>query len=360
MEFRSFDYQQELEAQRALFTECFPENLGTPVISNEHYLWKFHSANNNNGLRSEEYVASEDSSLLGYYAAIPYRYSYNNELLKVAMVCDVMTGVKARGKGIFTRLGVYSTDQMREKGFDFTTGYPIREEVIPGHIKAGWEKRFELPLYGKFIRFNSFLKNKRLGIFALPAKFCLGGYSLIKKIGRKKAGSDLSLAILDSREHDVGDLLAPFFETWKSEIPVALIKDKEFINWRLSAPEKTYKIILLKDNNSIVGVLIARKVIKENVPCYGILDLCLLKNYHKYAYLLIDKLELSAKESKIELILMMISQHWLDKYDLRKSVFLKTPYTFHFITKHFNPTVDKDTLYDYANWHLMWIDSDDL
>ena len=78
------------------------------------------------------------------------------------MVCDVMIGTAARGKGVFTNLGKYSINQLRLEAVDFTTGNPIRSEVIPGHKKVGWESPFELPMYGKFISFNSFLNSTKL------------------------------------------------------------------------------------------------------------------------------------------------------------------------------------------------------
>ena len=41
--FNHFDYLRELEQQRKLFNECFPETEGTESGTKEHYFWKFHS-----------------------------------------------------------------------------------------------------------------------------------------------------------------------------------------------------------------------------------------------------------------------------------------------------------------------------
>ena len=57
----------------------------------------------------------------GYYAAIPYRYSIAGEQHDAGMVCDVMTDPAQQGKGIFTKLGAYSTDDLKKKGLAFTT-----------------------------------------------------------------------------------------------------------------------------------------------------------------------------------------------------------------------------------------------
>lgn len=357
MELRKFDSQKELEKQRRLFVECFPENIGTPVVSKEYYNWKFHSKTG--PLHSKEYVAVEDGELIGYYAAIPYYYAYNNTTLKAGMVCDVMTGLKARGKGVFTRLGMYSTEQMADT-FDFTTGYPIRDEVIPGHLKAGWEIYFELPLYGRFIRFNSFLKNRKLGVLSFAANGIHGLNLRITKTLRHRGSAGYTTEThSESNFYDLEEM-SEFYQKWRSEIPIALIKDKEFLKWRLGAPEKEYHAITLKKNGEIVGALIARPVMKEGVPCMGILDLALLAGHHDKSWLLMNELITLSKSLKAELVLIMLSQTWYKKYKLRSSLFLKTPFSFKLIIKQLNKKINNTVLKVEENWHLTWIDSDDL
>ena len=56
----------------------------------------------------------------------------------------------------------------------------------------------------------------------------------------------------------------------------------------------------------------------------------------------------------------MISDFWFNKYNLNYNLFIKTPYKFQFITKNLSNVISSNTLKDNKNWHLMWIDSDDL
>ena len=152
-----FDYKERLDEQRKLFVDCFPENLGTAVIGKEHYMWKFQSFPTDSK-KSYEYIATDEKdNMVGYYAAIPYNYDIEGKVYPVAMVCDVMTSSKCRGAGIFTKLGRYSTDEYAKEGLAFSTGYPIRKAVIPGHMKVGWKIAFELPLYMHFISTSSLL-----------------------------------------------------------------------------------------------------------------------------------------------------------------------------------------------------------
>lgn len=358
IDFRKFDSKVELEVQRELFQECFPECIDTPVISKDHYNWKFHSKKGE--MKSAEFTANSEEGILGYYSAIPYQYRFSGKVVNAAMVCDVMTGVKARGKGIFTKLGVYSTDEFAKLGFDFTTGYPIRKEVIPGHIKAGWEINFELPLYGRFIKFNSFLKKKKLDFLAPIINFIwdftigLLNFILLPRNNKLKVATFTSDAI----ESITG--LSEFYTEWGNEIEISLIKDLDFLKWRLGAPEKSYFISVLRDENKIVGVLIAREVLKEGVPCMGILDIALLKTHYKYANFLTNEIITVAKKRDVELLLIMISKSWFKKYKLSYNIFIKTPFKFYLIIKQLNAAINSNVLKNEKNWHLTWIDSDDL
>ena len=117
---------------------------------------------------------------------------------------------------------------------------------------------------------------------------------------------------------------------------------------------------MLKDRNRIVGYSISRNVVKENVPCLGILDLCLLKGYEKYASILLIENERICKEENCELLLFMVSKPWAEKYRLNRNLYFRTPFKFSFIIKKYNAALSDEKLFDEKNWHLTWLDSDDL
>lgn len=359
--FEKFDFTKDLHHQRELFKECFPETIGTLKSSEEHYLWKFQSFPVNSDKKSFEYVARLNGDLIGYYAAIPYEYIINGSIKQVAMVCDVMTGVKARGKGVFTRLGKYSTDQFSKEGFAFSTGYPIRPEVIPGHKKAGWSFPFKIPMYGKFLKLDSFLKSRKKQFLIPLANLILNVYNGILSIFGKSY-KNITIERYDASQLNSISGLNEFIDKWNKETPISLNKTISFLNWRLSAPGRKYEIIIIRDGtkNEIVGYAIVTKIYKEGVPCLGVMDFCLVNNARKYSYQLLKEIDKSAKRLSCELILMMMLKHKADKYKIKVNGFLKTPYLFSFIIKQYDNTISSSYLHDVHNWDLMWIDSDDL
>jgi hypothetical protein len=362
LQFSEFKYPEELEKQRELFVECFPETIGTSLVTMEHYKWKFKSFPAS-GLepKSYEYTAYLDGDIIGYYAAIPYEYVIQNKIVTSAMVCDVMTGIKARGKGVFTKLGIYSTNKFKTEGLAFSTGYPIRPEVIPGHKKAGWEFPFQIPMYGKFLKMNTFLKTRNKEFITPIANLVISVYNGLLSISVNNSKLLIVEKYASTNIDDIKGLDEFFFE-WKKQNPIVLNKSKKFLGWRLGAPEKNYELIVLRNKKDykIVGYTVFRNIEKEGVQCLGILDFCLLKNSLKLSQFLLKQIDHAAKKSNIELILMMMTKSKAINYKIALSGYLKTPYPFAFIIKQYDDSLNSKYLTDESNWSLMWIDSDDL
>lgn len=349
----NFDYTKNLSQQRALFKDCFPETDGEAIQGDVHYRWKFHSfPNEPNSWEFASYIGSE---MVGYYAALPYCYKIGNKRTKVGMVCDVMTSSKHRGKGIFTQMGRYSTQELAYK-VPFIMGYPIRKEVIPGHLKIGWKIPFSLPLYMKFIRLNSFLASKNVGFMAPLANFLISVYNnLLKTKSKQKYSNHISSNIEDVVGYD------DFSKEWENSLPNALIKDLPFALWRYRAPERTYNFLsIYNPKEKMVGFVSFRKILKLGVPSYGILDYMVLPGYEDCHGLINKVLSDCAKKENVDAIMTMMSKYSARTYRLCKNGFLRSPFGFKLIIKNLTNEFPSEALFDEKNWHLMWVDSDDL
>lgn len=351
--FNSFDYKENLSEQRNLFKDCFPETNGEAIQKDEHYFWKFHSYPYSK--HSWEYVSYLNNEMVAYYAAIPYKYKIGNIVTPVAMVCDVMTSSKYRGKGIFTKIGNYSTNEM-SKELPFTMGYPIRKEVIPGHLKVGWKISHELPLYIKFLRFNSLFSSKKIGFLSPLANVFIKMYNGIKNSKSKISYTyNISNEITEVKGYDL------FAKEWSLSVQNALIKDLPFAIWRYGAPERKYNFLSIRDvTGKMIGFVSYRNIIKEGVPSYGILDYMVLSKYGDCHGFINNILKECAKKDKVEALMVMMSKISAKQYKLLKNGFLKSPFVFKLIIKNLTKEFSDDELFDEGNWHLMWVDSDDL
>lgn len=353
LSFSQFNYEDNLDKQRKLFIDCFPETKGDEIQSKEHYMWKFHSAPNL--IQSWEFAAFYNNEITGYYAAIPYKYNIGKRIAVVGMVCDVMTSSLHRGKGIFTKMGKYSTQELSNK-VPFTIGFPIRKEVIPGHIKVGWNIPFSMPLYIKFIRLDSLLKNKNLKFLIPFANIAIKTYNYLIS---SKISSKYSVNIkTDIREIDGYE---SFTKEWSESVPNSLVKDMPFTVWRYGAPKRVYKFLSITNiEGKLVGFVSFRNILKEGIPSYGILDYMVLPGFKDCHGIINKAITESAKRDNVEAILVMMSKTSALNYKLLRNGYFKSPFSFKLIIKNLTSEFSDEQLFNEKNWHLMWVDTDDL
>jgi len=345
-----FDYKKDLDKQRELFSDAFAEVQDKSI---ESYNWQFRQFPNKTN-SSFEYCSYIDGEMIGYYAAVPYRYKIMDSFTDVGMVCGVMTSTKHRGKGIFTQMGKYSTSELA-KSVPFTTGYPIRQFVIPGHLKVGWKIAFELPLYIKFIKVNSIFAAKKISVLSNIANPFLSLYNYIFRTSSSKSFTANYFSDISGIEgYD------EFVNEWAKSVPNTLVKDSTFAKWRYSRPWKNYSFLVIKKENRIVGFASFCQFIKEGVPSYGLLDLMILPDYTDCLGFLYKNLYNKAKTEGVEAIMFMMSKHSAKQYKVLKNGFFKSPYKFSLIIKNLTNQFQDEVLLKEENWHLMWVDSDDL
>jgi GNAT superfamily N-acetyltransferase len=368
LELRKFHAEHELPHQRDLFRDCFPETIGTAAESGEHYRWKFHSLPG--AVPSYEFCAWDSTSqtLLGYYAALPYQYVMDGESYRCGMVCDVMTHSKARGKGIFTKLGRFSLDQLQHSGIDFVSGYPIRPEVIPGHLKVGWKVVEQLPLYIKPIAAGTLTQHGPLRLIRPFASVALSAWSAITRPRAPlrasehiRTESSTSFFVPQRTDYDA------FFARWTTQRRSYLQKDSAFMRWRLGAPDTKYFVSTITSGTDITAVAISRRVELRGIPTLAILDYMELAAAEDRGNgptsaghgALINELVRLAKEAQADVLAIMTDPSSAQRLRLRRWGFIRSPFTFKLILRALSERAlaraDAMKLSD-----IMWIDSDDL
>lgn len=346
------DAERDAAAHRTLFELSFPETVGEPAGTDRHYRWKFRGFPA--APPAYEWAArDDDGKLLGYYAALPYRYRVAGREVVVGMACDVMTHPDARGQGIFTKMGRYATDDLRAQGFGFTTGYPIRPEVIPGHLKAGWRKVVQLPMYLRPVSARGKLPGAAAALApAIDAALGLG-HALVERLG-----TDAGYRVAAS---GVEELLAqpdyaPFLARAQRPTTNVLVRSPEFMRWRLSAPGTSYTVFQALRGTRLGAYAVTREVELRGIATVAILDLVAddrtaLRPLHR-------AILAHARASGANAIVAMASRRAAARlgFGLR---FVPTPYVFTLIVKRLDDRLP--AAIDDANaWEPMWIDSDDL
>jgi hypothetical protein len=86
-------------------------------------------------------------------------------------------------------------------------------------------------------------------------------------------------------------------------------------------------------------------VLNEHLACHGDID---------------RALRIKAKSDGVEAIMTMMSANSAKKYQLVKHGFFKSPFVFQLIINNLSKEFTDSEIFDVENWHLMWVDSDDL
>lgn len=361
VEFRTYCHESDSDGQRELFRLSFPEAVGTPIDSSAHYEWKFRCFPS--ATPAYEYVAVSDDRIVGYYAALPYEYIFNANPIRVAMVCDVMTHPSERGKGIFTKLGNYATEQLALEGMHCTTGYPIRPEVIPGHLKVGWNIVKHLPVYARPVRAAGLLPKpiSTLTVIADPifraARFLCNSLLATADITCEHADRDTFLTAY--RQPPMQD----FIRGWSENRAVHLLKTPEFMEWRTGAPGTEYEFTIARRNGSglVVGIAVSRRVILKGIPTLAILDCMIAPNTPGAANAIHRALSERAWVTGQSLVAIMTDETSSRELRLRQNCYIKSSAIFSLIVKNLMPGNKRHELDSpEAAWRTFWLDSDDL
>jgi len=351
--FASSDFESKIE----LFRLCFSESqVSRDEIAEEHY-WKFLSLLEQNS--SYQFVAEKDGQLVGYYAAIPLVYKVFGQELRVGLVVDVMTHPHYQRQGVFTSLGRHSCDSLKALSIDFTTGYPIRPQVIPGHLKVGWKVLFDLPTYMYFLSTRSALRSKNL-TFLFP--IVQPGFKLLSWLTglflSLKKGNVHTEVIESEQLTNDGEFLS-FQKKWLKTQKIACLRTPELWAWRVSRPNKKYYSLLAKtEKGELVAHVLVSPTYLKGVSTLSLIDFqWLAPEINLFIHARLRKL---AHQLDCETISCMATKPLARLMSLPQAGFIKTPYKFDFIINNLSDRLSPEALDNEQDWYLTWFDTDSV
>lgn len=136
------------------YSRCFPESKLSPSESAKFLMKKYgNDISTPKNLRYSTLIQN-DSIVVAGYGVIPNSYRLGATFKKVGLVCDVFTHPDYRRMGLFKRVSRVAIERETEQGTDFLIGFPIREEVMPGHLSVGWQHVFDMNIWWALPRVN--------------------------------------------------------------------------------------------------------------------------------------------------------------------------------------------------------------
>ncbi len=92
-------------------------------------------------------LVTDDGVVASGYGIVRNSYAQGDQSIGVGLVCDVFTNANFRKMGLFKKVSLLAIGREQLTTTNFLIGFPIRDEVMPGHLSVGWKYLFDMPLW---------------------------------------------------------------------------------------------------------------------------------------------------------------------------------------------------------------------
>jgi hypothetical protein len=278
---------------------------------------------------------------------LPRNYTLNGNHLNVGLVVDVMTNTALRGQGLFVRSGLEAIRRLERTNVKTVIGFPIRKEVLPGHLKVGWNVQLTMPIYVCPV---GSAQNKRFNHRLISA------FAKILRV----ISSPLRISKSQINEIAVSELLEDqnllnFFSAGTEQKLIQIDKSKEFLDWRLNRPGVDYKVFLCSDN-SPKSVAIVRKMDLNGFQTIALLDFC--SEGTKWTRAMIRHLMDYAKNQKVDFLAISTNPTNAKRLKILQTGFVRSHKKFKVITRSIGHGLNTFTQSDESSFRMTWLDSD--
>ncbi|MBI3316641.1 MAG: GNAT family N-acetyltransferase [Candidatus Omnitrophica bacterium] len=203
----------------------------------EIWEWEFFSAENGPSLLTV--AADDDGHIVGFCGGVSLRFQYQERVLKVYQIVDLMVHPDCRCRGLLRDLMQYHFKSAPGADYGFMYGFPSPEaarllkfhqlseaasEITEWKMKLGWRKGLKLLWKQNASKGNTFV------------------FTPLKKF--------------DSE-------IDRFWESVKGDYPCGIIRDSQYLNWRYAdAPGHPYDLFVARDSQtrSIQGLAVTEAV----------------------------------------------------------------------------------------------------
>jgi GNAT superfamily N-acetyltransferase len=313
--------------------------------------WEFMEAPDGKALI---YIVQDRDKIIAHFADIPRRFSVNGEAVLATLSLDLMVHPDYRREGLFTAMGKYGVQRVKQKNGLFMMAFPIRPETIQGFTKIGWGKVVQLPVIVHPIRFsgivNRYLHFKPLSLLLGGVATCV--YLLLYGWKKGKKGEAIHI-------EEVVQLDEAFDDFWQSAsrlYSVMGIRTRQYLNWRyFKHPTRRYTVYRAIEKGEMRGYMVLRKVELLSFNSAVIVDLLALDERALYA--LVEKGVQHSRQEDVNLLGFMVPKPHPYFKSLKRWGFLPSPKAFSFMI--FAHTGGEDLSHS-EGWYVNWGDTDVL
>jgi GNAT superfamily N-acetyltransferase len=350
------DEEGILALARTVFTEQPADRFSTA-----YWAWEF--VDNPDGA-ARLWLADDGGTIVGHYAIIPRMVRVGDERLRGSIVVDVMSHPDYRKQGMFTSLGSAALADAGQVGIDFSYGFPIRHEVMPGHLKIGWHHLFDIPVLVRPLRFGPLTRRyvdlpivSTVAAGAAWAGYHAGLRPVLRLLHRAPSGGDpvhiREVTRCDERFDALWDASGHQFQ-------VVGERTRHYLNWRYrDHPYHAYQLFAAERGGRLMGYLVGRTGDLLGLRCGIVVDVLAHPDCRPCVDALIEHaLGVFAARDDLQVVGTMLARSSPYFNAFQRHGFVPTPHVFWFILRANRAGLPAVLLSPRARWHLTWGDTD--
>ena len=343
LDFKSIEISADVGIIQNLLERAFPDVDSSREFSLDVLDWKYRKA-------SEEgtcFIGAIDDEPVSFYGVLARRYISGNEVNTVGLVVDVLSVPEVQGKGVFTQTGRYAIKCLEQTRVTSVIGFPIRPEVLPGHLKIGWEIKFKLPVF-----FYPIGRSKAKSFTGYISKLIILSWNFALKVLRPRSGFRANVFTVD--DFVVNHEVLNFYRNQNQDGSVILEKNLEFLSWRLNRPDINYVCFTLRDSE-IIACAICRVMDIRGFKTLVIVDID--AQTASFSKQLTNSIIDYAIHEKVLLISFCTNKTNFKRLGFLHLGFVRSHLHFDVITRDIN---DNAVEFTEMNSRITWLDSDTI
>lgn len=112
------------------------------------------------------WVAEDGGKIIGHRAFVPFEVKVGDRFVLAGQAVDTVTHPDYRKRKIFTSLTQKGLEEAKVLNYSFIFNFP-NENSLPGYLKLGWKKIGQMPMLIKMLKWNLFLRKKKLPEYSI-------------------------------------------------------------------------------------------------------------------------------------------------------------------------------------------------
>lgn len=305
--------------------------------------------------------AEDSENVYGHHGLTPFAVQIENQMLWGGLAANLLIDSKQRNALLFMTLQKQFFRTYNKAGFNFVYGLVTRPDVLATHLKTGYKKMFEIPIFAKPIHFTGLVKKKIspfLGGLLSPLLKCA---EVVHRLifGYKNKKYKISSIATFTPEHDL--VCRKFLNQW----PIQTLRNHSILNWRYTQLDfRNYQIFELREEGQVCGLMILRNMPMKEFSATAIVDLIWDPENSNYPRALISFATEYARESGSDLMAAIFTPDKRISQILYKSGFIKTPEKFTLVMNEPNQqnavsqTIKRCLDENKVPWLISWFDHD--